>query len=94
MSESWTPEFEVREVDERCQLWLGGFVCGVGPTLQDAADDLVARLLVMVMCLRSTGLSVPSEVARTDVRWLGLLWELGEIAACGGDIRNRLFVGV
>jgi hypothetical protein len=26
-----------------------------------------------------------------DRRWLDFLWELGEIAARGGDIRQRLF---
>ena len=42
------------------------------------------------MCTRSGGLTFSPEVA-PDPRWLEFLWELGEIAARGGDIRHRLF---
>jgi hypothetical protein len=81
----------VRESDDRCQLSLGGSVCGHGTTLQEAADDLVERILVMVMCIRSTGLTATAEAGAVDVRWLDYLWQLGELAANGGDIRTHLF---
>ena len=35
-------------------------------------------------------MSFSTELA-PDHRWLVFLWELGEIAARGGDIRPRLF---
>lgn len=32
-----------------------------------------------------------STEAAADRRWLEFVWELGEIAARGGDIRHRVF---
>jgi hypothetical protein len=91
MKEEWTPELTVREVSGRCRLCLGGFVHGEGPTLQEAADDLVARLLALAMSLRSGGFRVSPEGPRIDLRWFDYLYELGTIAARGGDIRERVF---
>jgi len=42
------------------------------------------------MCTRSTGMTFSPEMA-PDPRWFEFLWELGEMAARGGDIRHRLF---
>ena len=61
------------------------------PTLQDAADELVWKIVVMVMAFRSAGISGLGVVGRPDMRLVGFLWELGEVAAAGGDIRERLF---
>ena len=63
----------------------------LGPTLQDAADDLVQRLLGYAMALRGSGLPASSELGPLDLAAVGFLYELGEIAAGGGDIRQRLF---
>jgi hypothetical protein len=60
-------------------------------TLQDAADDLVQRLLGSAMVLRARGPQASSELGPPDPAALGFLYELGEIAAAGGDIRQRLF---
>jgi len=90
MAESWTPSFHLRETAGRCRLSLGGGAYGDGRTLQEAADDLVGRLLNVAVCLRGSGMTISSEVA-PDPRWLEFLWELGEIAARGGDIRARIF---
>lgn len=87
--QSWTPPLEVAVVAGRCRLRLGGYAYGEGETLQDAADDLVARLLTLAMCFRS-GFTVSRELP-PDLRWLDFLYQLGEIAAAGGDIRDRLF---
>ena len=41
-------------------------------------------------CFRS-GFTISSEVPPPDLRWLDFVYQLGEIAAAGGDIRDRLF---
>lgn len=91
MAESWTPPLRVRESDGRCRLWLGGYAFGDGDTLQEAADDLVRRLLSMALSFRSGGISISAELGPPDLRWLELVYELGEIAAAGADIRPRIF---
>ena len=63
----------------------------LGPLSQDAADDLVQRLLGYAMALRASGLQASSDLGPPDLDAVGFLDELGEIAAAGGDIRQRLF---
>ena len=88
--EQWSPSLHVRPDGPNCRLSLGGFAYGDGETLQEAADDLVHRLLDVAMCIRRGGMTFSTEL-KTDRRWLDFLWELGEIAARGGDIRQRVF---
>jgi hypothetical protein len=83
---------ELTEHDGRCRLVLGSSVRGEGTTLQDAADDLVARVLSIVMSVRSSGFRISREMGPPDFRWLGFLWELGDLAAEGHDIRERIFL--
>jgi hypothetical protein len=86
------PPLQVRRVAGRVRLLLGDLAYGEGTTLQEAADDLVARMLTLVMAFRSGGIGpLPSEGPRPDPAMLEFLYELGEIAATGGDIRERLF---
>jgi hypothetical protein len=92
MTEAWTPELSVKDVGGRCRLSLGSQVHGEGATMQDAADDLVRRLLTLAMSLRSAaGLRVSPEAPGVDQRWFDFLYELGAIAARGEDIRARVF---
>jgi hypothetical protein len=92
MGEFWTPALSVHEIGGRCRLSLGGHAHGDGATLQEAADDLVRRLLALAMSLRSSaGFCVTAEAPGVDVRWFEFLYELGVIAARGGDIRARIF---
>ena len=92
MTERWTPALSVRDVAGRCRLNLDGHVHGEGATLQEAADDLVRRLLALAMSLRSeAGFRVSPEVPGVDLRWFEYLYELGAIAARGEDIRDRVF---
>jgi hypothetical protein len=92
MAERWTPALSISEVAGRCRLNLGGQVHGEGATLQDAADDLVSRLLALAMSFRSeAGFRVSPEVPGFDLRWFEFLYELGAIAARGEDIRARVF---
>jgi hypothetical protein len=89
---SFTPTVEVRQVAGQVRLLLGQLAYGEGTTLQEAADDLVARVLILVMALRSGGIGpLPCEGPRPDLAMLEFLYELGEVAEAGGDIRDRLF---
>jgi hypothetical protein len=87
----FTPTLRVEELADRIRLNLDGFLSADGATLQEAADELVRRMLLAVMALRSGGISGLSAVSRLDMTLVVFLWELGEIAAAGGDIRERLF---
>jgi hypothetical protein len=92
MDDHWTPELSLQERGGSCRLSLGCHAYGEGRTLREAADDLVARLLTLAFCLRSgSGLSVSPDGPALDLRWLNFLHELGELAASGNDIRERLF---
>jgi hypothetical protein len=70
---------------------LVGVATGRGHTLQEAADDLVLNVLNLVAAFRATGFRIPGELGPPDLRVLRFLYELGELAARGGDIRERLF---
>ena len=84
------PALTVRERAGSVRLHLASVAHGDGRTLQEAADDLVRHVLILARALRTTGFSVPRELAQ-DVTALSFLYELDEIAAAGGDIRTRLF---
>jgi hypothetical protein len=81
----------VQESPGRVRLWLGSLAHGDGATLQDAADDLVQRLLSYAMAFRSSGMWPSLELGPPDLAAIDFLYQLGEIAAAGGDIRGRLF---
>lgn len=92
MADSWAPRLRVHENGGRCRLWLGSQAFGDGESLQEAADDLVRRLLSLAMGFRSaTGIRLSAELGPIDVQWFEFVYELGEIAAAGGDIRLRVF---
>ena len=84
------PALTMTENGERVRLSLGGFAHGEGSSLQEAADDLVCSILRLVMAFRSSGFRACSEF-RPDFETMDFLYELGEIAAAGGDIRSRVF---
>jgi hypothetical protein len=90
MTTGWRPSLRVSDVAGRCRLSLDGLSYGTGPTLQEAADDLVARLLTLAAGLRSGDFRVPAELGPPDPRLLGFLWEIGERAARGEDVRRRV----
>jgi hypothetical protein len=92
MADGWTPTLRIRETSGYCRLSLGSNAFGDGSTLQEAADALVARLLSMAMAIRSAGgVRFCAELGPPDLRWFEFVYELGEIAAGGGDIRERVF---
>jgi hypothetical protein len=87
---SQRPALFVRERAGGVRLHLGSLAHGDGRSLQEAADDLVRRALVIGRAFRTSGISVSPEVA-PDAAGLSFLCELDEIAAAGGDVRMRLF---
>ena len=84
------PSLTVTESEGRVRLQLGGLACGEGTSLQEAADDLIGRLLGLVIAFRSSGYRTSGEV-QPDLETMDLLYALGEFAAGGGDIRERVF---
>jgi hypothetical protein len=90
MGTPWTPPLVIREHCGRCRLLLGGDAWGDGATLQEAADDLVARVMRHAAALRAGGFRCPKDLSPPDSRWLDFLYEVGEIAARGGDVRQRI----
>jgi hypothetical protein len=78
------------ESDGLVRLQLGTLARGEGMSLQEAADDLIRCLLGLVLAFRSSGFTPSCEV-RPELEAMDFLFELGEIAAAGGDIRARVF---
>jgi hypothetical protein len=91
MQSVWSPRLDVTQAQGRCRLRLAGYAHGDGDSLQDAADALLARLLQMATGWRSGGFRFAMGVGAPDLPWFEFLHELGEIAAAGGDIRERVF---
>lgn len=91
MDREWTPRLRLESVADRCRLSLDGVTQGTGATLQEAGNDLLARLFDLAIGLRRGGCRFTSETGRPDPRVLAFLWEIGELAASGGDLRQRVF---
>ena len=84
------PAVTITETGGRVRLALGGVARGEGASLQEAADQLLARILDLALAFRSTGFRACAEL-QPDFEVMDLLYEVGEIAAAGGDVRARLF---
>jgi len=82
---------QLHESGGGCRLSLAGVTYGNGRTLQDAADDLVARLLTIALSLRSSGFGTCGELRTTDREILDFIWEVGEMSARGEDVRELIF---
>lgn len=87
---SGMPPLTVTEIGGLVCLQLGGFARGKGASLQEAADDLIHSILGVLMAIRSSGFTACTEL-QPDLEALNFFYELGEIAASGGDIRSRVF---
>jgi hypothetical protein len=84
------PALNIKEAGGRVCLDLGGFAHGEGSSLQEAADELIRRILELALAFRSGGCAASREL-RPDLETINFLHELGEVAAAGGDIRGRVF---
>jgi hypothetical protein len=81
----------MRAEDGRCRLSLIGVVSGDGETLQEASNDLLVRLFDLAVEFRDSRHRVPLAAQSPWTEEMEFLWEIGEIAALGGDIRGRVF---
>jgi hypothetical protein len=84
------PALTITEKRGRISLYLGGLARGEGASLQEAADELVAAERTIAVAFRTSGWTTSPE-AGPDFETINFLHELGEIAAAGGDIRDRVF---
>jgi hypothetical protein len=84
------PALSVTETGGRVRLDLGGFAQGEGSSLQEAADELIRRILELALAFRSSGCAASRELP-PDLATMNFLHELSEVAAAGGDIRARVF---
>jgi len=87
----FAPSLRVDEIEGGVRLSLDGVVSADGLTLQEAADEMVRKLLLAAMALRTDGLAVFNVTCRPSPELVGFLWELSQIASVGGDIRERVF---
>ena len=85
------PPLQISERDGRVRLSLGGLSYAEGETLQEAADELVRRMLVIAMAFQNGGVGPQCSECCPDVSLMDFIWRLGEVAASGGDIRDFLF---
>jgi hypothetical protein len=85
------PPLQISERDGRVRLSLGDFSYAEGETLQDAADELVRRMLVIAMAFRDGGVGAMCSESPLDLPLLDFIWRLGDVAASGGDIRALIF---
>jgi hypothetical protein len=88
---SWAPPLTLRETGRGCRLTLGGLGHGSGTTLQEAADELVSRVLDAALAVRAGGLTCTSALV-PDLDAIEFLHEVAELAERGGDVR-RLVLG-
>jgi hypothetical protein len=88
---SANPLLRTRPVAGGIRLELGGWSYGNGRTVQEAADDLVARVIRQATALRRDGLRFTSELPPPDRDLLDFLWEVADLAARGEDVRSLVF---
>ena len=87
----FVPSLHLLETRGRVRITMPGITYGSGQTLQDAADELVRKVLVIAIALRSDGIAPAGPELRVDPAVQEFIWELAVIAARGDDIRGRLF---
>jgi hypothetical protein len=87
----FSPSLRVTEANGHVRLWLDGLAFADGPTLQDAADELVHKMLIMAMAIRSGQIWSSGGGLRPDPAVLHYLLRLAQAAAAGDDIRQLLF---
>jgi hypothetical protein len=84
------PVLSVTERGAGIRIHLGRLAYGDGASLQEAADDLLRRVLVYAAAIRQSGFSVSGEVV-PDLGGMAFLYQFGELAEAGGDVRAALF---
>ena len=87
----FVPSLHVLEMRGRVRITMPGITHGSGQTLQDAADDLVRKVLLIAVDFRSDRVAPPRPELRAEPAVYEFIGELAGIAAQGDDIRGRLF---
>jgi hypothetical protein len=90
MPEPWMPVLRLSEHANGCQLTLDGLTSGRGDSLQAAAGDLITRVRAIALAVHGGGLRLSPELGAPDLRLLQFVWQLGELAARGEDIRAHV----
>jgi hypothetical protein len=85
-----SPTLRICEIGGRVRLGLEGFGHVEEPTLQEAADALVAHM-VRIAAVYTGGVGPASTELAADLTALDFIWKLGEHVAAGGDPREFLF---
>jgi hypothetical protein len=88
---AFKPSLHIRRQADRVCLTLAGVARASGPSLEEAADELVRKVLLAAMALRSGSIRPAGPELRLDPGVHEFIWELGAVAARGDDIRPRLF---
>jgi len=83
----WTPELQLHVKNGLCRLTLAGVTYGTGATLQDASNDLMTRLFDLATGYRAGRYRLSTELGPQS-QIMTFLWEVGDLASKGGDIRE------
>jgi hypothetical protein len=86
--EPWTPGLSVRELSFGCRLTLTGIAYGDGATLQQAADQLVTRVVAAASAVNEV--SFAPGLPPPDARVLGFLYAVWERAARREEVRGLI----
>src|SRR4051794_22526105 len=84
---AWAPPLSLSESGRGCRLSLAGLGHGHGATLQEAADELVSRVLDVALAVRAGGLTCTTGLV-PDLHSVAFLHEVAEVAHQGGDVRG------
>jgi hypothetical protein len=90
---SWAPAMTLRERDGRCRLALCGLTHGEGVTLQEAADDLVARLLAIAQAACSGGMAFSSDLHPPDRDVMAFLRDVAGLSGEREELRRFVLRG-
>lgn len=85
-----SPTLRIYKIGGRVRLGFEGFGHVEEPTLQEAADALVANM-VRIAAGVDGGVGPASTELAPDLTALDFIWKLGEHVAAGGDPREFLF---
>ena len=86
-----SPTLRICEIGGRVRLGFEGFGHVEEPTLQEAADALVANMVRIAAAVYTGGVGPASTELAPDLIALDFIWKLGEHVAAGGDPREFLF---
>jgi hypothetical protein len=90
----WIPDLTLQDRDGRCRLALAGLTYGDGTTLQQAADELVARVVRMAIAVRQGDLAFSSAVRAPEPHVMTFLQDLAGRAVDADQIRQHILLGL